>query len=108
MTNNQPAAVSAVTSADDVELPTDRHNRRFRELHAAQKAVLFDALAAASITHVIVKFDGYGDEGQIEDVAARIADAGVICRRSNSLSNARSPCIVRRRVFTHPGPKADR
>lgn len=34
------------------------------------KAVLFDALAAASITSVLVIFDGAGDSGQIEEINA--------------------------------------
>ena len=36
----------------------------------ANKAALFDALAAAGITSVLVTFDGSGDSGQIEDVDA--------------------------------------
>ena len=35
------------------------------------KAALFDALAAADITCVVVTFDGAGDSGQIESVEAR-------------------------------------
>jgi hypothetical protein len=45
-----------------------------RELHGKllpqNKTALFDALAAAGITHVAVNFDGYGDSGQIEHVEA--------------------------------------
>jgi hypothetical protein len=33
------------------------------------KTALFDALAAAGITCVTVRFDGYGDSGQIEEVS---------------------------------------
>src|SRR3546814_11115088 len=36
------------------------------------KARLFACLASAGITLVTVTFDGYGDSGQIEDVAAFI------------------------------------
>lgn len=38
------------------------------------KAVLFDALAAAGIAVVMVFFDGYGDSGQIEEVQAKTGD----------------------------------
>ena len=44
------------------------------ELLSANKTVLFDALAAAGITSVIVNFDGYGDSGQIEDIEAKTGD----------------------------------
>ncbi len=37
---------------------------------SANKASLFNALAAAGIATVIVGFDGYGDSGQIESVDA--------------------------------------
>lgn len=49
-------------------------SRAFEELcktvRASNKTALFDALAAAGITKVAVHFDGYGDSGQIEDIAA--------------------------------------
>jgi len=35
------------------------------------------ALAGAGVTHVIVSFDGGGDEGQIENIEVKIADAVV-------------------------------
>lgn len=41
------------------------YERRAGEILAANKAVLFDSLAAAGIETVIVAFDGYGDSGQI-------------------------------------------
>jgi hypothetical protein len=43
-------------------------------LHAANKKALFDALAAAGITSVLVRFDGCGDSGQIEDIDAVAGD----------------------------------
>ena len=48
--------------------------RRRAEARPANKTVLFDALAAAGITRVIVNFDGCGDSGQIETIEARIHD----------------------------------
>lgn len=50
------------------------HNLRAEALRPANKAALFDALAAAGITQVIVTFDGCGDSGQVEDVYARAGD----------------------------------
>jgi hypothetical protein len=47
---------------------------RRAKLRPANKAVLFDALAAAGLTHVLVVFDGCGDSGQIEEVTARTGD----------------------------------
>lgn len=40
------------------------------ELLPANKAVIFAALASATIVTVVVTFDGYGDSGQIESVDA--------------------------------------
>jgi len=49
-------------------------NRRAEELRPANKTALFDALAAAGITQVVVTFDGCGDSGQIEQIDARSGD----------------------------------
>lgn len=38
------------------------------------KAALFATLAVAGITSIVVTFDGYGDEGQIENIDARTGD----------------------------------
>src|SRR5690349_7539855 len=43
-------------------------------IRPANKTALFDALAAAGITSVIVHFDGSGDSGQIEDIDATAGD----------------------------------
>ncbi len=45
-----------------------------QKLRDRNKTVLFDALAAAGISHVIVSFDGYGDSGQIESLEAKAGD----------------------------------
>jgi hypothetical protein len=45
------------------------------KLRERNKTALFDALAAAGISHVTVSFDGYGDSGQIEDVETKAGDA---------------------------------
>lgn len=68
---------------DHRELPPEAvdilaQSRAYGELceavRAGNKALLFDALAAAGITKVVVHFDGYGDSGQIEDIAAYTND----------------------------------
>lgn len=50
--------------------------RLVQELRPANKAAVFDPLAAAGITSVVVTFDGVGDSGQIESIDARVGDAG--------------------------------
>ena len=47
------------------------------ELRPANKERLFDALTAAGISHVTVTFDGSGDSGQIESIAAWCGEAAV-------------------------------
>lgn len=56
----------------DWEIKAAERSRREAELFDLNKTALFDALAAADVTEVAVNFDGYGDEGQIESVEARI------------------------------------
>jgi hypothetical protein len=43
---------------------------RAETLRPANKTILFDALARAGITSVLVRFDGEGDSGQIEEINA--------------------------------------
>jgi len=63
-------------AADDT--PFDQKQREYlhraEELSAANKAVLFDILAAAGIETVTVIFDGYGDSGQIERIDVEAAE----------------------------------
>ena len=62
---------------------------RAEELLAANKAVLFDSLAAAGIENVIVTFDGYGDSGQIERIDVE-GGAGTILLPSDRIEIART------------------
>jgi len=68
--------VSAGTDGDlaayEARLAT--YDARQAEARAANKAALFDALAAYGIAVVVVTFDGGGDSGQIEEVTAFNAD----------------------------------
>jgi hypothetical protein len=52
----------------------DRHLKAVAKANELNKAVVFDALAAAGLTRVEVEFDGEGDSGQIEGIYA-------LCRR---------------------------
>lgn len=55
----------------------ERHAANLRTAVGLNKAAVFDALAAANITSVIVEFDGEGDSGGIEHISA-------ICRDTNT------------------------
>jgi hypothetical protein len=72
-TENQPSPVPAVDLMAWLEKDRE-HAYRADELLPANKTVLFNALAAAGITFVIVTFDGYGDSGQIENIEIRAGD----------------------------------
>ena len=48
---------------------------RAEALRPANKTALFDALAQAGITSVLVRFNGEGDEGQIEEIDAVCGEA---------------------------------
>ena len=62
---------------------------RFQEVRAANKAVLFDSLAAAGIETVTVLFDGYGDSGQIERIDVEPGE-GTILLPSDQIEIART------------------
>lgn len=69
---NDPTPKPFDVTAAMARYHTDRaaYERRSESVHPANKKALFDALAAAKITQVIVTFDGYGDSGQVEDISA--------------------------------------
>ena len=73
---------SLIPSADD-SAPSDWATKRVAQdrLHAQlqplNKAALFEALATAGVTLVVVSFDGYGDSGQIENVEVKAGDTVV-------------------------------
>jgi hypothetical protein len=52
--------------------------RHAEELLAANKAVLFDALAVVRIETVTVTFDGYGDSGQIERIDVEAGEGTIL------------------------------
>jgi hypothetical protein len=73
MTNCETTPVPALDFAAWDGKERDYRNRA-DGLLPANKTALFDALAAASITVVVVTFDGYGDSGQIENIEAKAGD----------------------------------
>jgi hypothetical protein len=64
----------SAASLSDWETKRAEHERRDAELRPFNKTAVFDALAAAGITIVVVAFDGYGDSGQIENVEAKAGE----------------------------------
>ena len=73
MTEAQPAYDPAAAWAQ-IEAQYAARTRLAEEALPANKTALFDALAAAGITSVVVTFDGVGDSGQIEEIDARVGD----------------------------------
>ena len=59
----------------DFETTYARHKELRAKANEINKAVLFEALASAGITSIHVEFDGYGDSGQINGVAASSGNA---------------------------------
>jgi hypothetical protein len=62
---------SHIDSYDDIILRYAAFQAARAELHAGNKAKLFAFLAQAGITSLVVRFDGGGDSGQIEEIDAR-------------------------------------
>ena len=98
-TTPEPAAGGAAFDRKQRE-----YARRAEEIRAANKTVLFDALAAAGIETVTVLFDGYGDSGQIERIDVETRE-GTIMLPSDRIEIARtiweSPEIERQTLTVH-------
>ncbi|AGK59802.1 hypothetical protein HYPDE_40668 [Hyphomicrobium denitrificans 1NES1] len=75
MTDTSDTTPGTNASPSDWEAKRVVQERLQAELQPRNKAALFDALAAAGVTLVVVTFDGYGDSGQIENVEAKAGDA---------------------------------
>jgi hypothetical protein len=73
MSNTEPTA-DFVSPSDPWQQQERELARITSEVLTLNKTALFDALAAAGITTVIVNFDGYGDSGQVEAIEARAGD----------------------------------
>ncbi len=77
MTNDSDILSADDGAPSDWEIKHAAQDRLHAELQPLNKAALFDALAAAGVTAVVVSFDGYGDSGQIENVEVKSGDAVV-------------------------------
>ncbi len=65
MTESIDTTPSTGAAPSDWEIKRAAQDRLHDALQPGNKAALFDALAAAGVTLVVVTFDGYGDSGQI-------------------------------------------
>lgn len=74
MTDPKPTASTPAINWDDVSARSAIHDRLIAEARPINRDFALAALADAGITLVVVTFDGYGDSGQIEDVAAKRGD----------------------------------
>lgn len=74
---SDPANSPANSDWQAIETRMRERNRRIQEATVLNKATLFDALNANGVTLVTVRFDGYGDSGQIEEIVAQAADTVV-------------------------------
>ncbi len=77
--HHNPALGQQPPASPDAFLASwEQKERAYRERASAvldgNKKALFGILAEHGITAVIVNFDGYGDSGQIEDIAAQSGD----------------------------------
>ena len=77
MTNASDIPSAENIAPSDWDTKRAAQDRLHAELQPLNKAALFDALAAAGVTLVVVSFDGYGDSGQIENVEVKAGDAVV-------------------------------
>jgi hypothetical protein len=74
MTELLSIAPALAAPVSNWEIKHAEHERRDAELRDVNKTAVFDALAAAGITIVVVAFDGYGDSGQIENIEAKTGE----------------------------------
>jgi uncharacterized protein DUF6878 len=73
MTNDQTESIKTIDENEfwaEWKAAQERRDEIAIGVNAYNRDVLFTALIAAGIRTVIVDFDGYGDQGQIEDVRA--------------------------------------
>jgi hypothetical protein len=74
MTEISPITPAVAAVLPDWNIQCSEHDRRNAELRSGNKTTVFDALAAAGLTLVVVTFDGSSDSGQIENIEAKIGD----------------------------------
>lgn len=67
---NPPPATTRIADAADFLTRYQAFEAKAAELHPANKAALFAVLRDLGIASIFVRFDGYGDSGQIEEGTA--------------------------------------
>lgn len=77
MTEAVPAFDAAAAWAQ-IEAQHAARNRLAAGVLPTNKTALFDALAAAGISHIVVTFDGSGDSGQIESIDAHAGEVSAV------------------------------
>ncbi|MGE0765554.1 MAG: DUF6878 family protein [Hyphomicrobiaceae bacterium] len=75
MTDPKSSAFVPPINWDNVTARSAIHDRLLAEARPINRDAVLAALAAAAITHVTVRFDGYGDSGQIEGGEAKCDEA---------------------------------
>jgi hypothetical protein len=74
MSNIDPVSAPSTDIVCDFAANERQQAALIEAIRPANKAALFDALASAGITTVVVEFDGGGDSGQVESIEARIGE----------------------------------
>src|SRR5580700_10892049 len=67
---DKPRKETVMNDIDTAMRNYERERQIRAKISSANKGAVFDALAAANITQVLVEFDGEGDSGQINSVIA--------------------------------------
>src|ERR1700761_4626899 len=62
-------------TASDIATAYQHYAEGLKRANTQNKTAVFDALSALGITHVSVDFDGEGDSGQINNIAAYKGEA---------------------------------
>jgi hypothetical protein len=82
-----------MTTTQDLQLRWAQLAAATAKANSLNKVIVFDALSDAGITHVAVGFDGEGDSGQIDGVAAHAWDKSVDFPATTiTLHRAQSEC----------------
>jgi hypothetical protein len=66
-----------MTEVEDLMAKLSAQAEALIQANTVNKAAVFAALSAASITRVTVAFDGAGDSGQINDIIAKAGEADI-------------------------------
>ena len=74
MSSIDPVSTPSTDTVIDWADQDRQHAALAEAIRPANKAALFEALASAGITTVVLQFDGYGDSGQVESIEARIGE----------------------------------